>query len=89
VESVVSTARSYPVALSEEPVTDVAPFECSRFPPSTFGDECAIEGHVTAVGYEDGLAPEDDPWLVLATLIGAIAGMLLSVMFPNGFHSLP
>jgi hypothetical protein len=81
--------RSYPIALRDQPVTDVAPLDVSRFPPSTFGDECAIEGHVTPASYEDGLCPEDDPWVVLATLIGAIAGMLLSIAFPNGFQVLP
>jgi hypothetical protein len=70
--------------------SDFAPLhEHSRFPVSVLDDSCATEGAAhDPIGYEEGLGPEDDPWLVAATLIGAIAGMLLSVMFPNGFQAL-
>ncbi len=67
-------------------LSDVAPLDVSQFPPSAaFGDECAAEGAAPVVGYEDGIRREERcPWLVVAIALGAVAGMLLSVMFPMG-----
>lgn len=69
------------------PHTDFSPLvEHSRFPVSVLDEHCATEGAAhEQIGYEDGLGPEDDPWLVLATLIGALVGMLLSLVYPMGF----
>jgi hypothetical protein len=80
------TARSYPVALRDEPATDVAPFDCSRFPVSVLDDACATEGAAhEPVGYWAGLAAECDWWTVGGVVVGSIAGYVLSVLYPNGF----
>jgi hypothetical protein len=43
-------------------------------------DECAQEGHIERVSYEDGIADlEADPWVYWAIVIGVIGGALLSI----------
>lgn len=64
----------------------VMPLDVSRFPPSTFGDECAIEGHVTPADYEEGIRQmEADPWVDCAIVVGVVLGASLSAWARAGW----
>jgi hypothetical protein len=70
--------------------SNFTPFDdVSRFPLSTFDDHCAPEGAAPTTRYADGIVAESerDPWLFWAVVIGCIAGMVLSVMWPMGVLS--
>ncbi|HYC00389.1 MAG TPA: hypothetical protein VEC57_14725 [Candidatus Limnocylindrales bacterium] len=72
--------------------SDFAPLvEHSRFPVSVLDDSCATEGAAhEPISYEDGIAEmEADPLVLVATIVGAVLGYLLSTLFPNGFQALP
>jgi len=83
------TARIYPIALRDEPVTDVAPFDCSRFPVSVLDDSCAPEGMVDRIAYAQGQSAADARWfrrwIYPAMAVAAVLAMAVSAMFPMGW----
>jgi len=73
-------------------VSDVAPLDVSRFPPSVLDDSCAPEGMVDRIAYAQGQSAADARWfrrwVYPAMAAAAVVAGAVSAMWPSGFQAL-